>query len=183
MDADDVSFQDRFEKQVQYFNQKPHISVLGAGCHEITESGDVVFEKRLPEVHTDLRRRFVKQCPLIHPTVMFRRRVFEGGIRYPVDVFRTEDLALWLELMGAGYEFANIQKPLLLFRVGQGFLKRRADRRKGWAEFKIRVNAIKRLGLPSAINILYATAQLGVKVSPPVLIGVAYRIVRGPKPK
>ncbi|MGC8121851.1 glycosyltransferase [Marinobacter sp. VGCF2001] len=181
MDADDISMEERFEQQVQFLGSNPGISVLGAGCYEITGSGNIVFEKRLPERHSTLARRFIKQCPLVHPTVMFRRQVFEAGARYPTEYVRSEDLAFWLTLMGEGYQFANMQRPLLLFRIGDDFLKRRADRKKGWAEFRVRIKAIKQLGLPVIVNLFYAMAQLGVKASPAILIGFAYRIARSQK--
>lgn len=181
MDADDVSLEQRFEQQIQYFESHPAVSVLGTGCLEIIGDGVVVFDKRLPQCHSTLFRQFVKQCPVVHPTVMFRRNVFDAGIRYPVEFFRTEDLALWMRLMREGYEFANIQQPLLLFRIGDNFVKRRADRKKGWAEFKIRLEAMKQLDLPILPNAFYALAHLGVKISPAFLVGLAYRLARSGK--
>jgi glycosyltransferase involved in cell wall biosynthesis len=81
MDADDVAADERIERQTTNLRENPEVDVLGACCVEIDENDNVVFLKRLPTSDEELKRRMLERCLFIHPTVTFRRRVFESGIR------------------------------------------------------------------------------------------------------
>ncbi|MFL9750699.1 glycosyltransferase [Vibrio cyclitrophicus] len=47
MDADDISLPTRFSTQLSFLNENPRISVVGSDVLEISNSGDVVFHKKM----------------------------------------------------------------------------------------------------------------------------------------
>ena len=64
------------------------------------------------------REDFYGYLPFIHPSVMFRKQVFAGGMRYPetTRTLRCEDLALFMELYARGMGGCNLQEYLYRYR-------------------------------------------------------------------
>ena len=121
MDADDISLPDRLEKQVHCLQISPHIGLVGG--HVVHEDGPaaspgrtayVQWHNSLTSVQDCALHRFV-ECPLAHPTFMFRREVATrfGGYRsgpFPEDY---ELVLRWAEnRVGMG----KILHPVLIWR-------------------------------------------------------------------
>ncbi|HFP9581128.1 TPA: glycosyl transferase, partial [Escherichia coli] len=100
------------------------IDVIGGYCTEFG-SEFALKVKKVPLEHNDIVNYSALRCPFIHPTVMFRSRVFDSNIRYPVNTYYSEDLALWYILLANGYKFANIPEILLKYRITEDTLFRR----------------------------------------------------------
>ncbi|MBE7213953.1 glycosyltransferase [Shewanella benthica] len=177
MDADDISVSHRFEKQVQLLENHPDVDVLGSALWEIDESGKRVGIRRLPTKHSALLNSFSRRCPLNHPTVAIRFKVFENEHRYLVDKLNTQDYFFWIQLAKGGYKFANVREPLLHFRRINGFYKRRG-RGKSLNEFKARMFAMEQLEQKSWNNYVYAVLILVMRMMPAQVIKVAYKVDR-----
>lgn len=174
MDADDFCLSNRIEAQVSFLESNHHVSVLGTA---ITEYDGIknTFNKVLPLNHNDLIRNFIKQCPFNHPTVIFRRSVFEDGMRYPTDKLLSEDIYFWTELAANGYIFANLQSPLLKFYITEDTIKRRRGIKKAYAELGVRFHIMSKLNLFSGMNLLYSIAHFLIRVGPYSLHKLAYK--------
>lgn len=126
MDADDICFPNRFEKQVEIIEKYPDLSFISSSIAEFVNSPDeVVSYRNLPEFHDEIYTYAKTRCPLNHPTVMYRKQAALdcGGYReFP------EDYHLWVRALMKGYKFYNIQEPLLYFRSNIDTIKRRG----GW---------------------------------------------------
>jgi hypothetical protein len=75
---------------------------------------------------------------------MMRREIFLHGLRYDERYRTSQDIALWFELICAGYRIANIPQTVLYFRLNDSLYSRRS-RSKAWGEFRIYCNGIRRL--------------------------------------
>ncbi len=118
MDADDVSYPERFAKQVAFLTENPEIGVLGtrtafatsveksSGMHWFTK-----WQNNILKPHDHYVKRFV-DAPLAHPTVVFRRELIEQHGSYNTDPL-PEDHELWLRWMDAGVRFAKLPEELL----------------------------------------------------------------------
>ncbi|WP_434341257.1 glycosyltransferase [Motilimonas cestriensis] len=138
MDSDDICLSQRISTQVNFMLQHPNLDILGAACEEF--GSDFAKAYKCPPLnHDDIMNRIVITCPFVHPTVMFRKRVFIDGIRYPEDTKLTEDMALWLTLAEKGFIFGNIPDVLIRYRIVEATLKRRQGLRKALDESKIRL--------------------------------------------
>lgn len=177
MDADDVSVLHRVEKQVALLEKHQDVDVLGSALWEIDEKGNRAGIRRLPLKHTELIASFSRRCPINHPTVAIRYKVFEQGYRYRDDMLNTQDYFLWIALAHAGYKFANVREPLLNFRRINGFYKRRG-RGKSVNEFRARMLAMKQLEQWSVKNFAYACMVLTLRMMPAVVIKFAYNVDR-----
>jgi len=173
MDSDDIAYASRLQAQVDFLNNNRDVDVCGTSCREFGASF-AKEEKHLPVQHEKLLDFSIYRCPFIHPSVMFRRRVFEWGHRYPENTRLTEDMALWFELLESKCRFANLNEILLDYRVGDEMLKRRKGLGKALSEVRIRYNYMIRLRRVSAKNIIMITARLAFHLLPTSVIRILY---------
>ncbi|WP_272666346.1 glycosyltransferase [Providencia sp. PROV174] len=177
MDADDYSHPTRLELQCKYLDSNQSIDVLGTSCHEFG-SPFALNEKHLPECHDELINFSITRCPFIHPTVMFRMKIFQLGYRYPVNTVLTEDMSFWFELLNARFKFANINTILLDYRLCENTISRRSGIKKGLTELKIRVVNMFRLKKLSLKNTFLILARLFFHILPQKVMKAAYKYSR-----
>lgn len=119
MDSDDISRPDRLEKQLSFLeNPKNYkIDVLGTNAIKIgDEIGVIDFKNYQPKQISFLLNFF---CPILHPTVMIRKSVFEKGLQYSEEYKFAEDFALW-RMIDNGKNIAIIPDYLLEYRIHKG---------------------------------------------------------------
>src|SRR5262249_41635787 len=63
MDADDISYPERLERQLTFLNCHPDVGVLGTACLEVDEDTGEEFVKVLPTDDDTLKRELVKRTP------------------------------------------------------------------------------------------------------------------------
>ena len=177
MDSDDISEEDRFTAQIDYFEKHQNVSILGCALKEINEHGVVVGKRKLPVKHGDIVKFLPKRCSINHPTVAIRFKVFKDGFRYNEALRNTQDYFLWIELAAAGYQFANLGKKLLQFRRVNDFYKRRGLT-KSFNEFKARFYAMKALKRYTVGDVVYALSVLLLRLMPSKVVKLAYKLDR-----
>lgn len=128
MDSDDISVEDRFEKQLGVITNKD-VDVVGANTIEYNEEMNVVFGARnVPEKDLDIKRYAKRRNPINHMSVCFKKsKVVEAG-NY-MDMKGFEDYYLWVRMMQRGNSFYNIQEPLIKVRGGDSMVKRRGGKK------------------------------------------------------
>ena len=110
MDADDISFPERFEKQIAYLEANQNISVVGT-CYETFPKKSVVKLPITPK-YLDL----LGECCIAHPSVMFRKKDFDKfDLKYDPN-YKCEDYELWSRAIRV-LEFVNLQEVLLKYRL------------------------------------------------------------------
>ncbi|ENM5799008.1 glycosyltransferase [Vibrio mimicus] len=177
MDSDDISHPDRMKKQIDFFVTNPDVDVCGTACREFGASF-ALEEKHLPTTHQELLDFSIIRCPFIHPSVMFRRRVFETGIRYPTDTALTEDMALWLELLVNGFKFSNINEVLIDYRLSENTIKRRKGMDKALSEVKVRLYYMFKLKRISFKSIFLILSRFAFHLLPDSIMKFAYKNAR-----
>lgn len=178
MDSDDISYPDRLAKQVEFFEKNKDVDVLGTNCREFG-ANFALSEKSLPKSHEQLIDFSIVRCPFIHPTVMFRSKVFaDKSIRYPTNTALTEDMALWFLLLVNNFKFANLNETLLDYRLNEATLSRRHGIAKSVSEVKIRFHYMGKLRRYSWRNIAGVLSRLIFHVMPISLVRLAYRYMR-----
>ncbi|MEN3799162.1 glycosyltransferase [Aeromonas veronii] len=178
MDSDDVCYPNRIAKQIEFLERNNDVDVLGSNCREFG-ADFALSEKSLPKSHEQLIDFSIVRCPFIHPTVMFRSRVFsDKSIRYPTDTALTEDMALWFLLLVNDFKFANLSETLLDYRLNEATLSRRRGFAKSMSEVKMRFHYMGRLKRYSLRNIAGVLTRLVFHVMPISLVRLAYRHMR-----
>ncbi|HAS1027094.1 glycosyltransferase [Enterobacter cloacae] len=177
MDSDDISRPKRLSEQVSYLEKNPQVDICGTFCQEFG-STYALTEKRLPKAHEDLVKFSIARCPFIHPTVMFRRRVFEKGHRYPTHTTYTEDMALWFALINAGFKLGNVDKVLLDYRLTEDTILRRRGFKKSISEVKLRVKYMMLLKMLTLKNVMLITSRVIFHLLPVSFMRFMYRNMR-----
>lgn len=124
MDADDISLETRFEKQVNVLDNSPEIDAVGGTIHLFDEDGPYgrVYYPEFPYAKF-LRRK----VPFAHPAVMVRKSAYDslGGYTVSKMTVRSQDHELWFRFFAAGFRGYNLQEDVLLFRGDKNASKRR----------------------------------------------------------
>lgn len=135
MDGDDICFPARFETQLSFLEQHPEIDILGAAVFEIDTDGQIGKTRVMPENHQDIARN-IWACPLIHPSLAFRKsRIMSVG-SYDPELRRRQDYDLWFRSLKGGLRFHNLQQPLLYYRFSIETHKRQ-NMKAGWQQAMI----------------------------------------------
>ena len=116
MDADDFSLPGRLEAQVAYLHANPEIGVLSVAARLIDSFGVLGHEIIFPADHTMLQWRMCFfENPIIHPGVMFRKKLVLAVGGYSEDFPAAEDYHLWYQL-SVSTKLANLQEVFLYLR-------------------------------------------------------------------
>lgn len=129
MDADDVSHPARLSAQLDLLNRSPGLAGCGTGVRYVPES---TVTPRAAEYAAWLNSmttweavaaNIFVECPLAHPTFMFRRTALTtvGGYR---DRAWPEDYDLLLRLWRTGHRFVSVPRVLLDWGNDPGRLSR-----------------------------------------------------------
>lgn len=114
MDADDISVKDRIEKQVTFLIAHRDIMVLGTQAFIINAEGEVIGQSSLSTENSSIKADLIFTGSFLHPSVMFRRQIFDDGIRYDGD-FIAEDYDLWTRV-ALKYNMGNLPEKLIYYR-------------------------------------------------------------------
>ena len=128
MDSDDISRDDRCERQLKVFTKHPEFSIVSGTIEEFTEdTGKVTAKRMLPETQEEILAFARKRSPFNHPCVMYRKSAVEaaGGYRR---FYLLEDYYLWVRMLQTGCIGYNTPETLLWMRTGSELYRRRA----GW---------------------------------------------------
>jgi len=182
-DADDVSLPQRFVQQVDYLLAYPKVAAVGGWVEEFDGQGDGQGDARAgrpavmrapPCAHADIVRYATLRNPMNHPAVMFRRDAVRAVGGYQDDR-AFEDYALWLRLLLAGHELANLPRLLVKMRAGAG----QARRRSGWRYMKAETAfalKFRRLGFFSTWHCArFVLARVPLRLLSLPLLRMAYR--------
>ena len=116
IDADDVNHPERLERQVRFLVDHPDVVVCGTQMMRIDEAGAELGPYfRRPLRHGNLAAVSLTQCPLNHPSVMFRKEAVLQAGNYR-DVKPLEDWDLWTRLALRG-RLANLHEDLVRYRI------------------------------------------------------------------
>jgi len=99
MDADDISYPMRFEKQVAFLEGHQEYAVIGTQCHFLDDIGKVRAISAYFCTDEELKQDVWRRAPFAHGATMFvREHIMEfGGYR---ELFRyAQDYDLWLRVM------------------------------------------------------------------------------------
>lgn len=146
MDADDVAFAERFERQGMLMEQSPQIGVLGSAAREIDLEGNAGSLRTVAEGHDAIVSK-LWACPFIHPSVMFRRDLIVGVGGYDSSLRRRQDYELWFRVLEAGGQFGNIADPLIWYRFDRNTHKKQSLS-AAWRQGVIGARGSRRVGLP-----------------------------------
>lgn len=163
MDADDICEPNRLEEQVKFLEENKEISVVGSIAYQINDEGHKKEDyRKVPLTHEEITKTILTVNPMIHPSTMFRKEKILNIGGYNEDYRTAQDYELWFRCIANNLKLANINKPLLQYRVADNHASKRSFSYR-MLDAKIRWNGTKNIGvmLPKRV----------VSVSIPLIIG------------
>lgn len=173
MDSDDIAAPNRFELQERFLEEHPEVDIVGGSMQEFDDEHECLNVRHYPLTHEEACNYIVMACPLAHPAVMMRKRMFDEGLHYDERYRMSQDIKLWYDAILAGYKIANLPDVCLYFRQ-QGDVFRRRSRVKAWNEFKIYMNGIYRMYGLFTPAYRYPIARYIFRNLPPSLVKKIY---------
>jgi len=123
MDSDDISFPDRFEKQIPLMQK--NFDVVSAWVIFFENSiRDNTLTKKIPEKHEEIIKLAKKRCPVSHACSIIRKsKVLEAGNyrHYPL----YEDYDLWVRMILNNAKFYGLQDFIYWVRIYDAQFERR----------------------------------------------------------
>ncbi len=173
MDSDDLCVPERLEKQAAFLEDHPEYDFVGCNARLFDDHG-VYGGREMKEAPG--REDFYEYLPFIHPSVMFRREVFTGGVRYPEteETLRCEDLALFMDLYARDMRGYNLQEYLYLYREDKGAFAKKKYRYR-LIESRVRAEGYEKLRLQGPKPFVYTVKPLAVGLIPAPLMLVIKR--------
>lgn len=114
MDADDISHTERLRLQVNFLHENPEIFLVGSNVETLDGGGNRTGILNAPAEDSAIKKSMIKKISLYHPVIMFRNI---PNIYYRPKMLYCEDYDLYFRLMTGGYLFANLENPLLKYRI------------------------------------------------------------------
>jgi glycosyltransferase involved in cell wall biosynthesis len=128
MDGDDMSYPERFTKQIAYLETHPEVVVCGTAYKILGNDKHIT----LPELHEDIKISLLWGNCISHPSVMIRKKILDDySIQYDTNKEPAEDYAMWVRLLSIG-KLHNLQEVLLEYRIysSQVSRKRAVEQKK-----------------------------------------------------
>ena len=132
MDTDDIAREDRFEKQLNEFENDPDLSICGSHIIEFDKDiSNELSKRKVPIRHEDIVEYQKTRSAFNHMTVMYKKDAVLNAGNYE-DCPLMEDDLLWVKMILSGAKCSNIDDYLVYARTGLAMIERRG----GWDYFK-----------------------------------------------
>jgi len=166
MDSDDISAENRCEKQLEKFKKNKKLDIVGSPVLEFKDDiFNIVGKRKVPLTNEEIYKYARRRDPFNHPTVMYKKDsvLAVGGYG---NYRKNQDTDLWIKMLHNKCQCANCEEYLLYFRFDDNTYKKR----KSWTNtkllIKIRWNAYK-IGFCSFFDFLSVMImQLGIFIMP-----------------
>jgi|HubBroStandDraft_1064217.scaffolds.fasta_scaffold30953_2 glycosyltransferase involved in cell wall biosynthesis len=131
MDADDIAYPLRLEKQLRFLENHPDVDLTGGWAVLFADAGAPVGKRADPAAHRQIARWPLYSFKLIHPTFMGKTSWFRRYY-YRADAIRCEDHDLLFRAC-ADSRFANVPEIVLGYRQGSIDLRKCLRSRWMWS--------------------------------------------------
>ncbi|MCJ8325303.1 MAG: glycosyltransferase [Rhizobiales bacterium] len=116
MDADDIAFSNRFQKQVDILVADDSLDLIYTNTVLLDKNSSVICTSWRPNLEITLRNLEIHTY-IPHPTVIFKKATFEKLGGYTKERMHAEDLSLWLKMVQNKCNFHYLDEALLYYRL------------------------------------------------------------------
>jgi glycosyltransferase involved in cell wall biosynthesis len=181
MDADDISTPYRLEKQFDYLQKNKEISLIGTSAYNINEDGEVIAERNVPLEYEEIKKSINLINPIIHPSVMFRKKDILDIGGYNEEFKKVQDYELWFRIIANGLKVENLSDRLLYYRVNNQYFERKSLNYRT-TDLKVRWKGYKLLSLPIQKRYgIFVPIVLGI--TPPFILKRLYKYLKKLDPR
>ena len=177
MDADDVMYPTRLEKQVEYLKNNPDCVAVGGQIDIIDSNSNVTGHREYVLEDSKIKRNMFIYQPFAHPAVMLRKSSAEEVGLYPEDLWKVEDVKFFFLLSKLG-TFANVPDTVLKYRLSFNTQSQSNMLEHFKKTVEIRKWAKKDLGIKPSFreSVIWLFQEIGVRLlsllPPKIFMGV-----------
>lgn len=118
MDADDISFSERIEKQIKFMQDNMNVDIVGANVFTIDEHDTKLeYVSSLLLSHQNIVSKLAWKTTMLHPTVLAKKTFFTDLNGFDENIAYAEDYDMWIRGWLLGKCFANLSDVLLSYRI------------------------------------------------------------------
>jgi glycosyltransferase involved in cell wall biosynthesis len=163
MDSDDISYQERLAKQLQFMEAHPEIGVLGTAYGVINEKSEYVTTWTLPQMHNELMLTLLFTSPVFHGSAFMRADKLRQVHGYNAAYSKKQDIDLWTRLCKIT-RFHCLPEALYQYRIRPDYQDRGVE--KWTVSDNIRRHFIEELIDAPVTENEYANFRLGQTADP-----------------
>lgn len=141
LDADDIAYPTRLERQVEFMEQNSNIGVCGTYQRHFGKGVDWIHKP--PITVENCRANLLFGCDICHSTLMIRKEIFLSHHLFYDNKFLAEDFELWSRAV-AVTDFINIPEVLGGYRLGEDNITNAKKEQLNIESGDIVANALKR---------------------------------------
>lgn len=116
LDADDISYKERIEKQLAAFEENENIDLVFGNAFLINEDSNAVGKTLFPIHHESIEENLLSLNPFPHSSVMFNREMILSVGGYNEKCLKSIDFNLYIELLINKKMFMGISEPIISLR-------------------------------------------------------------------
>lgn len=148
MDADDYSYPNRLAKQKQFLDDNLDFSFCSSNI-DVFDGQNVTLKNR-KSIERPEKKDLLRQSCFVHPATMFRTDFLKsiGGYRVSKETTRAEDYDLFMRAYSLGYFGANINEPLLRYKMNLDDIKNKRRFKHRLEEIVVRYKGYKLMKIP-----------------------------------
>ncbi len=155
MDADDIAFPERLEKQVIFLLENLHIGVVGSFMMEINDKKEVTAARKVPLLHQDISQSMMTTQTIQNPTNMINKKNIVGRqLRYDGRYSPVDDLDFWFRQLKQT-QFANIPEYLMAYRKHGANSSLKDIKKTFWLTNQVRTKALLQYGYTTTLTQLF----------------------------
>lgn len=116
IDADDICYPSRLEKQISYMEKNDDIVICGGNAKFVYDNKSNVWSP--PTRFLDCKTHLLFGNCFVHSSIVLRRSFFEKyDYKYELAYKHAEDFALWNKIVRNKFKVANIKDVLVDYRI------------------------------------------------------------------
>lgn len=148
MDADDISFPDRFQEQKNFLDAHPEVGVCGTWVRVM----DTDIEYRYYADHSTIVSKLLLGNAFAHPSVMMRKSVLDAhGLKYDETFRYAQDYDLWVRL-AEHTKLANLKKVLLHYRLHENCASKKNAKSQQETVKRVLLEQVHKLGITASLE-------------------------------
>ncbi|MEG0844249.1 MAG: glycosyltransferase [Romboutsia sp.] len=177
MDSDDVSMNERFEKQINILKENNNIDIVGSYIGEFSKEISLIEKvRKVPISNKDITIYSKRRNPLNHMSVMYRKKAVIDSGNYQDSPF-SEDYNLWVRMFIKGYKALNIPENLVSVRCNDDMYRRRGGIQYIKSEYNLQKYFLKlnHINLYEFLTNLFI--RIGIRIVPNNIRKTAYNLL------
>jgi len=118
MDGDDYWYPTKLKKQWDFLQENPSIDIVGTQLRQVDQNGNPINASLVhPLTDVEIKKKLLSGYnSIVHPSVVFRKRIFLRAGTYDDHYRFAEDYHFWLKCC-KWYKFANLDEVLIDYTV------------------------------------------------------------------